>query len=166
MRSRALSVLTLIATIAAANAPADQYFGKLKMSTLRIRYETMQLRKRYETHQLLPDQAAHLLDSTADAFTAWAAAYPHDQWLASTGFLLAQLYAELPGPAARSHAVVLFTYVSAHFRATRYGAQSRTALHRGIPVRPAPAWATVTAQPSAPGVTPAPSIAPSPAKTP
>jgi hypothetical protein len=68
----------LAALLAVTSAPADQYFGKLKMSALRIRYETMQLRKRYETHELLPEQAEHLLSLTQDAFGQWSRAYPKD----------------------------------------------------------------------------------------
>ena len=54
-------VLLVLRAGASSNAPADQYFGQLKVSALRIRYEIMQLRPRYETHKLLPEEAAHLL---------------------------------------------------------------------------------------------------------
>ena len=64
-------------------APADRYFGKLKMSALRVRYETMQLKKRYETHELSGDQTIHLLALTEDAFDDWSRLYPKDPWLAS-----------------------------------------------------------------------------------
>jgi hypothetical protein len=176
MIGKTMIVAALLAAMPTTNAPADRYFGRLQMSTLRIRYETMQLRKRYESHQLYPDQAQHLLDLTADAFNAWARAYPHDMWLSSTGFLIAQLYADLPGGIARARAVALFTYVKAHFPSTRYAAQSRTMLHRGVPLRPTPAWALHTPSPSPapsalpsipstalPSASPKPSTAPSPA---
>ena len=159
MMSRAIAALALVAATAATNAPADQYFGRLKMSTLRIRYETMQVRKRYEAHELYPDQAQHLLDLTADAFNGWSAAYPHDAWLPSTGFLLASLYGELPGGVARARAVRLLTYVTSHFPASRYAAESRRLLHRGLPLRRQPAWAIPTPAPSAP---PASLASPSP----
>ena len=55
-----IGLIVLIAQASLTSAPGDRYFGKLKMSALRIRYETMQLRKRYETHELLPEQAEHL----------------------------------------------------------------------------------------------------------
>ena len=138
------------------------------MSALRIRYETMQLRKRYETHELLPEEAEHLLGLTQNAFDAWSQAYPRDTWLASTGFAMAELYAELPGKAAQEQAVVLYVYVKSHFPSTTYGAKSRTVLHHGVPVRPDPAWAqarrAVTPSPSPPPST-LPSISPSPLPT-
>ena len=64
--------------LASTSAPADQYFGRLKMSALRIRYETMQLKKRFENHDLLPDQTLHLVLFTQDAFDEWARLYPKD----------------------------------------------------------------------------------------
>ncbi|MFY9708869.1 MAG: hypothetical protein WA668_01215 [Candidatus Cybelea sp.] len=156
-----LTTIALVAQAAAVTAPADQYFGKLKMSALRIRYETMQLKKRYETHQLLPEQAEHLLLLTQDAFDQWARAYPKDPWLASTGYAIAALFGEFPGSTARDHAVALYAYVKTRFPASSYAASSRTALHHGVPVKPDPAWAIAMRTPS-----PSPSPAVSPSSSP
>lgn len=111
------------------------------MSALRIRYEIVSIRDRYETHKILPEQALHLAVLTQDAFDDWARQYPKDDWLASTGYSFAKLYEELPGTDARTRAVALLTYVTSHFTATKYAASSRNDLHRGVPVRPDPAWA-------------------------
>jgi hypothetical protein len=164
-----LAVLLLVLTLgASSDAPADQYFGRLKMSSLRIRYEIMQLRPRYETHALLPEEASHLLVLDEDAFYAWAAAYPKDAWLASTGYLLAQLFAELPGSDARDRAVRAYTYVKVHFPATTYGKQSAAVLHRGVAVRPDPAWAAAVraARAATPSPSPSPSTTASPSHAP
>ncbi len=150
--------------MASANAPADRYFGKLKMSALRIRYETMQLKVRYEKHELLPEQTEHLLDLTNDAFEQWAAAFPKDSWLASTGYLLARLYAELPGAAARDRAVTLFVYVKSHFANSPYATSSREQLHRGVSVKPDPAWAN-NARATTPSPSPAATLSPVPSPT-
>jgi hypothetical protein len=153
-----LTCVVLLAQLAVTSAPADEYFGKLKMSALRVRYETMQLRKRYETHQLLPEQTEHLLLLTQDSFDQWSARYPKDPWLASTGFLIASLYAELPGSPARAHAVMLYTFVSSHFPRSPAAASSRAALHHGVSVKADPLWAKATASPLP--VSPSPSPAP------
>jgi hypothetical protein len=163
-----LAILVLLSGLAATTAPADRYFGKLKMSALRIRYETMQLKKRYEIHELLPDQAEHLLLLTEDAFLDWVRLYPKDPWLPSTAYNMAQLYEELPGTLARDHAVALLVFVKSHFPSTPYARQSRDQLHRGIRTRPVPVWANAPAvaspAASAPGV--AATAAPSPSATP
>jgi hypothetical protein len=111
------------------------------MSALRIRYEIMQLRPRYETHKLLPEEAKHLAILDENAFYAWAASYPHDTWLAPTGYLLAQLYEEFPGADARSRAIRALTYVKVRFPSTTYAAEATATLHRGLPIRPDPEWA-------------------------
>jgi hypothetical protein len=156
----AFAVLLAQTTI---DAPADRYFGRLQMSSLRVRYETMQLKKRYETHELLPEETEHLLVLTQDSFDSWRRAYPEDAWLPSTGYEIAQLYAELPGGTARTRAVTLYVYVKSQFPKTKYAAESRDALHRGVSVKPDPAWAR---EKRAAMHTPAPSPSPVPTQTP
>jgi hypothetical protein len=165
-------VAFLLAAVAnvSGNAPADRYFGKLEMSALRIRYEILQLRPRYETHKLLPEEAEHLAILDEDAFYAWAASYPLDAWLASTGYMLAQFYEELPGSDARKQAVRALSYVKAHFPKTTYAKEAVAALHHGFPTRPDPAWAiAMRAARAAPTSSPTtlssvpPSATPSPA---
>jgi hypothetical protein len=151
-----LGLIVLVAQ-ALTSAPGDRYFGRMSMSTLRIRYETMQLKKRYETHQLLPQDAEHLLILTDDAFQEWARDYPHDPWLPSTGYSIARLYEELPGTHASERAVALLVYVKLHFPTSRYARLSRDQLHRGVRTRPYPSWA-VTPPPALP--TAAPSVTP------
>jgi hypothetical protein len=165
-RSPARAVLALFAVLAqlgTTTAPADRYFGRLEMSALRIRYETLQLRKRYETHELLPDQCEHLLLLTEDAFHQWAALYPKDPWLPSTAFNMAQLYEELPGRLARDHAVALLVFIKSSFPETSYARRSRDRLHRGVWTKASPQWAVnATAAPSPAPAPPTPSPAPSP----
>jgi len=148
-------------------APADKYFGKLKMSALRIRYYIAQLKTDYEYHRRAPDDVLHLLSYTEDAYYQWAAAYPKDSWLASTGYNLAKLFEELPGYGARDGAVRALQFVRTHFKNTRYSKASVTELRRGIPVRPEPAWATrASPSPSASQTlspTPSPAGSPGPA---
>jgi hypothetical protein len=161
-----LIVAGMLATLAVTSAPADEYFGKLKMSALRVRYETMQLKKRYETHQLLPAQAEHLLLLTQDSFDQWAVRYPKDPWLASTGFLIAALYAELPGTVARERAVTLYVYVKSNFPSSSYATSSRNALHRGVATKADPAWAKEMRAAASPSASPAASPSASPAVAP
>ncbi len=158
-----IGVLVLLAQASPGSAPGDVYFGRLNMSALRIRYETMQLKKRYETHQLLPEQAEHLLVLTDDAYMDWARRYPGDTWLPSTAFALAQLYGEMPGATARDRAAALLKYVAQRFPKSPYAQKSRALLHRGVTAKPYPAWARATPTP-APSLAP-PSLAPSPSAT-
>jgi hypothetical protein len=143
-------------------APADKYFGRLKMSALRIRYEVQELKRDYEYHRRLPDVVLHFLAYTQEAYYEWAAAYPKDAWLPSTGYNLGKLFEELPGYGARDGAVRALQFVRSHFKNTRYSKLSVADLRRGIAVKPVPAWAVrSTATPS-----PTPTGTASPAPTP
>lgn len=158
MTLTSLALIAVATQAAVTAAPADRYFGKLKMSALRVRYETMQLKKRYETHQLRADETIHLLVLTEDAFDEWSRLYPKDPWLASTGFAMAHLYEELPSRLSHDRAVKLFAYVKTSFPNTRYAAESRSELHKGIQAKPMPSASpapTPTTTPRAlPTVTP------------
>jgi hypothetical protein len=160
----------LLSAILNSAAPADKYFGRLKMSALRIRYEITQLKTDYEYHRRMPDDVLHVLSYTEDAYYQWAAAYPKDSWLPSTGYNLAKLFEELPGFSARDGAVRALQFVRTHFKNTRYSKASVADLKRGVPVRPEPAWAirpAPTASSSAmPPATPSASPVPSPTASP
>ena len=153
--------MALVLATMGQSAPLDQYFGRMQMSAVRIRYALMQLRPRYEKHELLPEQALHLATLSEDAYYAWAKAYPKDGWLASTGYLMAGLFAELPGSDARARAVRAYTFVKTQFPNTSYGKSSAAALHRGVAVKADPAWAPAMRAKML--ATPSPSPAPLPA---
>lgn len=155
--------MLLIAALNSA-APADKYFGSLKMSALRIRYEIAQLKTDYEYHRRTPDDVLHLLSYTEEAYYQWAAAYPKDTWLPSTGYNLAKLFEELPGNGAHDGAVRALQFVRIHFKGTRYSKASAADLQRGIPVKPEPSWAVRATPTSSSSATPSssPSSSPTP----
>ncbi len=131
-----LAALILLALTLAAgsseNAPADRYFGRLRMSALRIRYEIAQLKNRYDNHRLLAENASHLADLTEQAYYDWAGRYPKDGWLASTGLNLAHLYEDLPGSSTRGAAMKALAFVRSHFGGTHYATRAAAELRRGI----------------------------------
>lgn len=161
----ALLLLSLTLAVSPSdNAPADKYFGRLRMSALRIRYEIAQLKSRYDNHKLLPENASHLTGLTAEAYYDWAGRYPKDGWLGSTGVNLAHLYEDLPGTSARSAAMKALTFVKSRFGNTRYSHQAAAELRRGVPVKPDPLWAVKMR--ATPSPSPAPSAAGSPSPSP
>jgi len=160
----ALLALTLAAA-SSDDAPADQYFGRLRMSALRIRYEIAQLKSRYDNHKLLPENASHLAGLTEEAYYDWAGRYPKDGWLASTGLNLAHLYEDLPGGSARNAAAKALTFVGSHFANTRYSKQAAAELNRGIPIKPDPLWAVKMRATPSPSPLPSPNASASPRAT-
>src|SRR5579884_3535046 len=76
-------------------APADEYFGRLKMSILGIQNQLRDLALRL---QYSPEQGEAILGSAAmveDAMHDWEHKYPADPWLPKSVFQLTTLYANV-----------------------------------------------------------------------
>ena len=82
-------------------APADRYFGRLKMSILGVRNSIKDLAARADTH---PEDAEHIFDKAVlveDALRDWHAHFPRDPWIPRYAYSLAQLYGKLDMDDAR-----------------------------------------------------------------
>ncbi len=82
-------------------APADRYFGRLKMSILGIRN---QLKDLYERLAAKPDDAEHVYDKAVlveDALHDWQKHFPRDPWIPKYSYALAQLYGKIATDDAR-----------------------------------------------------------------
>lgn len=79
-------------------APADEYFGRMKMSVLEIgnRLHDLSRRNSAPASNVLHDAAL-----TEDAMHAWEDKYPADPWLSKDISSLARIYAQLHTPAAQ-----------------------------------------------------------------
>ena len=62
-------------------APADEYFGRLKMSVLGIRNELVTLERRIESGDRNVAAMSGKLAMVDDAMRDWRAHYPRDTWL-------------------------------------------------------------------------------------
>jgi hypothetical protein len=84
----ALALLTFSCFASAAHAsgmrdlaPADEYFGRLKMSVLGIRNELVALERRAESGDRNVAAMSGKLAFVDDAIRDWRAHYPRDTWL-------------------------------------------------------------------------------------
>ena len=163
------------ATPKPSKAPADQYFGQLKMSILGLRHQIDALGKRYDERTISDDDLLHDARFIEDGIERWRLAYPRDPWLPLTSFHLAQLDAEVQTDAARARAKFLFAYTAKYFPTSKQAHLSRERLAQGFPpfhpespLVPAPTAApraTPASEPS-PSESPAPSITSSPSAQP
>lgn len=83
------------AKFASRVAPADEYFGRLKMSILGIRNELRDLDQRLSYS---PGTGAAVLGTASfveDAIRDWEAKYPSDPWLPRSVYQLTHLYARI-----------------------------------------------------------------------
>ena len=114
-------------------APADEYFGPLRMSGLAIRMRIDVLGRRYHARSESDDDLLHDAGDVETALHLWSGRYPHDTWLAPTAFHLAQLYAVIQTPVARVRAGAAFRFVDASFGATHDAHLARLRIAQGFP---------------------------------
>jgi hypothetical protein len=72
-------------------APADEYFGRFKMSILEIRNRLDAMDRRLDEDMLRPGTIQEL-DNLRDAILDWKHKYPHDPWLPRSLERLAREY--------------------------------------------------------------------------
>jgi hypothetical protein len=108
MRRILLALLLLLSFAAPAFAepsanlaPADRYFGRLKMSILGVRNSIKDLAARADAH---PEDAEHIYDKAVlveDALRDWHKHFPRDPWIPKYAYSLAQLFGKLETDDAR-----------------------------------------------------------------
>lgn len=145
-------------------APADEYFGRMKISPIGIGNEIhdLGLLLKYD-----PGSYGRLLGRarmTEDALLDWRAHYPTDTWLAKDVYLMARVYAMFYDSASRVRAWSLMTWVAEKFAETPFGYNAKGELRHGHVV---PLYAMPDAPPTPPPViTQAPSATPAPTEEP
>src|ERR1700684_3239916 len=101
-------------------APADRYFGRLKMSILGVRNSIKDLAARADTH---PEDAEHIFDKAVlveDALRDWHAHFPRDPWIPRYAYSLAQLYGKLDMDDARLRKNDMFEWLVATYPESEY----------------------------------------------
>jgi hypothetical protein len=124
-----------------ALAPADEYFGREKISPIGIRHKIYTLK--YDLHhgRAHPDSIEHDAQLIEDALKDWFTRFPQDPWLPATAWNLATLYEELPGSDAQNRAIAALHFIRDTFTNTQYAQYASKDLSRGVGVRPWPKWA-------------------------
>jgi hypothetical protein len=101
-------------------APADRYFGRLKMSILGVRNALKDLSERATAR---PEEAEHIFDKAVlveDALRDWHAHFPRDPWIPKYAFSLAQLYGKLDFDDARVRRNDTLDWLTATFPESQY----------------------------------------------
>ena len=109
-------------------APADEYFGHLKMSILGIRNQLRDLGLRL---QYAPDREADVLGAAGfveDALHDWEHKYPADPWLAKSVYQLTSLYARIHSSNGQENATRAFRWLQSRYAKSAYAAQARLEL--------------------------------------
>jgi hypothetical protein len=151
-------------------APADEYFGPLKLSILGMRNVLRDAKLRLErVAGDEPQQEFSRAKLTEACVRDWAAKYPRDGWLPGTLLSLRELYAKIGTDESRERAVNVTSWLIECYPRTAEAAQVRSALAQGAQsdapastavsspvivstVPAAPARAAAPAAPAAPAV--------------
>jgi len=110
-------------------APADEYFGPLKMSVLGIRNtlrdETARLASARPPEPAAAYSHAALVERSVQD---WEAKYPEDTWLPRTVFALQHLFAQIPNAKSQDHAAGVASWLIARYPNTAEATQMRLEL--------------------------------------
>lgn len=131
-----------------AVAPADEYFGKLKMSVLGIRNTIKDVGLNLDIDQTRWAQQAGKAAFAEDALHDWEKKYPQDSWLAKMVFALERMYAKLDSDEGRKHALASMNWLVHDFPKTWYGKTGKKELALGKVGKPVQAAAAASPAPS------------------
>lgn len=109
-------------------APADEYFGHLKMSVLGIANVIKDMRLRVEADASRTPSIFGSLANVEDSIHDWEAKYPNDSWIPRSLFALETGYLTAPGDRARDLAVRTEAWLRHDYGRSTYALQGHRAL--------------------------------------
>jgi len=161
--SAAKPVIPVVHLLTYKVAPADEYFGKLKMSILGIRNVIKDDGLKVDADFSQTPNVIRSLALTEDALHDWEAKYPRDSWLPHSLFTLERLYAKMDSDVARAKAKATMIWLVHDFPTSPQAKIGRTELAANkVGVKPVPATTAATATTTTNDVSAAPLPSPSP----
>jgi hypothetical protein len=109
-------------------APADEYFGHLKMSVLGIANVIKDMRLRVQSDASRTPSIFGALANVEDSIRDWEARYPHDSWIPRSLLALETCYLTAPGERARDLAVRTEAWLRHDYGRSTYALQGHRAL--------------------------------------
>lgn len=100
-------------------APADEYFGHLKMSILGIRNTLKDLAMKADYNPANPEQIFGSAGFAEEALHEWEHKYPGDPWLAKTVAGLVHMYSRVPTSQGRAKMHAAFAWLSARYGSSK-----------------------------------------------
>ncbi|MBD5635917.1 MAG: hypothetical protein IAI49_15730, partial [Candidatus Eremiobacteraeota bacterium] len=104
-------------------APADEYFGPLKLSILGIRNTIRDLGARYDVNHDIAHQTFSSAQLTERAIHDWEHRYPHDDQVPKAIYLLQRLYVKVLTQESRDRANVTAKWMFADYSSSPQGRQ-------------------------------------------
>lgn len=146
-------------------APADEYFGQLKMSILGIKNTIKDVGLRYDVNHDIAKQTVSSLALTEGAIRDWEHKYPHDREVPRAMYFLQRLYAHIVCDEAQLKAKATAAWLFADYPKSPQARVLKKNLAEATPLPVvAPSAAPVSAPAAAPVAAP-PVASPAPAST-
>lgn len=92
-------------------APADRYFGRLKMSILGIRNSLRDLDAKVAADPTAAEDVFHKASLVEDCLRDWQAHFPADPWIPKYAYALARLYARIDSKDAKERRDAAFDWL-------------------------------------------------------
>lgn len=112
-------------------APADEYFGRLKMSILGIANTIKDQTVRFDRRPEEMESEMSSIGFAVDAIHDWEHKYPSDPWIAKSLFSLERFYNRIPTDAGRLQAKATMAWLVHDFPNTWYGRTGKRELAEG-----------------------------------
>ncbi len=141
-------------------APADEYFGHMKMSILGIRNQIKDLATKADSHPEIAESIFGAANLTEDAIKDWERKYPRDSWLPKTVFALERMYTKVPTDSGRERAKHAMAWLVGKYPRTSFAAIGRTEIAAGTVGAPVATAAVVVPATTAPIETTADTVEP------
>jgi hypothetical protein len=109
-----------------AAAPADEYFGQMKMSILGIRNELKTLADRIDHDPAASETDIHTAELVEGSLEQWAVKYPKDSWLPDACTKLETVYGHVAALEGKLHLARFVMWMHAHLKDTPLEATART----------------------------------------
>ena len=100
-------------------APADEYFGHLKMSILGIRNTLKDLALKADYNQTNAEQIFGSAAFAEEALREWEHKYPRDPWLAKTVAGLVHMYSKVPTVQGRAKMHAALAWLTSRYGSTK-----------------------------------------------
>jgi hypothetical protein len=100
-------------------APADEYFGHLKMSILGIRNTLKDLAQKADYNPSNPEQIFGSANFAEEALHEWEHKYPSDPWLAKSVAGLVHMYSRVPTANGRAKMHAAFAWLQKRYAKTK-----------------------------------------------
>ena len=100
-------------------APADEYFGRLKMSILGIRNTLKDLALKADYNPANAEQIFGTAAFAEESLHEWEHKYPGDPWLAKTVAGLVHMYSKVPTPQGRAKMHAALAWLTGRYGSTK-----------------------------------------------